>query len=404
MRGIDGVPADTDRDNGFKRALAENPGITVVKETFTGWDPATGAQQINDIFASGMEFDGIWTSGIDIPIVEAFKTAEHDFVPIVGADNNEFVAYLDTEAANGLVGRGRDQPAAVGGAGVTLALKILGGEKPDRPLVTLTPEVWDNTTDAGKAKIKEAVDPELNAYYGGHVQRSPTWTTYSKADLIACKGPGELIPAPRDHRLWGGRPASPAFRAALDGHDMTDLCSRRRGVAKRYGAVTALRDASLAVRPGEVHALMGANGAGKSTLVKILTGAVRPDAGTSTFAASDAARPRPPRRGGAASSRVYQEPALIPDLDMLSNLRLTADADRAVPGVARGARDPGPGPRTTYIRDLPLPVLRIIDLARALAVEPSTAAARRDDRRAAGRPHRAGAGGRRPAASQRPVA
>ena len=45
------------------------------------------------------------------------------------------------------------------------------------------------------------------------------------------------------------------------------------GVAKSYGAVAALRNASLSVRPGEVHALMGANGAGKSTLVKILTGA-----------------------------------------------------------------------------------------------------------------------------------
>ena len=52
------------------------------------------------------------------------------------------------------------------------------------------------------------------------------------------------------------------------------------GVTKRYGAVVALRNASLSVRPGEVHALMGANGAGKSTLVKILTGAVHPDSGT----------------------------------------------------------------------------------------------------------------------------
>ena len=48
------------------------------------------------------------------------------------------------------------------------------------------------------------------------------------------------------------------------------------GIVKHYGAVAALRDASLSVRPGEVHALMGANGAGKSTLVKILTGAVAP--------------------------------------------------------------------------------------------------------------------------------
>jgi ribose transport system ATP-binding protein len=61
---------------------------------------------------------------------------------------------------------------------------------------------------------------------------------------------------------------------------VTDLLLEATGVQKRYGAVTALRDASLSVRPGEIHALMGANGAGKSTLVKILTGAVRPDGGT----------------------------------------------------------------------------------------------------------------------------
>src|SRR5574337_1030184 len=59
----------------------------------------------------------------------------------------------------------------------------------------------------------------------------------------------------------------------------TDLVLDATGVSKAYGAVVALHSASLAVRPGEVHALMGANGAGKSTFVKILTGAVRPDAG-----------------------------------------------------------------------------------------------------------------------------
>ena len=51
-------------------------------------------------------------------------------------------------------------------------------------------------------------------------------------------------------------------------------------IAKAYGATVALDGASFAVRPGEVHALLGENGAGKSTMVKMLSGLVQPDAGT----------------------------------------------------------------------------------------------------------------------------
>ena len=57
-----------------------------------------------------------------------------------------------------------------------------------------------------------------------------------------------------------------------------------QNIAKRYGAVIALRSADLVVEPGEVHALLGANGAGKSTLVKILTGVIGADSGTITLA------------------------------------------------------------------------------------------------------------------------
>jgi ribose transport system substrate-binding protein len=186
MRGIDGVPADSDRHAGFQRALGEFPGITVVEETFTGWDPATGAQQIQDIFSAGIAFDGIWTSGIDIPIVEAFKSANREFVPIVGADNNKFVSYLNSEP--GLVGAAVTNPPPVGGAGLNLALKVKAGTQSDR-VVTLTPEVWDNTTDEGKAKIAAAVDPELNDYYGV-TYNIPEWSTYEKSDLISCTAPG----------------------------------------------------------------------------------------------------------------------------------------------------------------------------------------------------------------------
>src|SRR4029079_1470052 len=103
----------------------------------------------------------------------------------------------------------------------------------------------------------------------------------------------------------------------------TDLLLEANEISKTYGAVVALKSASLAVRPGEIHALMGANGAGKSTLVKILTGAVRPDGATIAVHGHERTvhSPGEARRGGLVS--VYQEPALIPDLDIRSNLRLT---------------------------------------------------------------------------------
>ena len=150
---------------------------------------------------------------------------------------------------------------------------------------------------------------------------------------------------------------------------MTELLLEAIGIEKRYGAVTALRDASLAVRPGEIHALMGANGAGKSTLVKILTGAVKPDGGTIRLRGQERVvhSPAEARRTGMVS--VYQEPAIIPDLTVAENLALTETP--LEPFRARIAElgliklDLG-----THARDLPLATLRVVDLARALAIEP----------------------------------
>ena len=149
----------------------------------------------------------------------------------------------------------------------------------------------------------------------------------------------------------------------------TDLLLEATDIAKAYGAVVALRSASLAVRPGEVHALMGANGAGKSTLVKILTGAVRPDSGHIAVRGLERTihSPAEARRGGVVS--VYQEPALIPDLDIRSNLRLTETPLEAfrhsLDELGLGSVD-----LSVLARRLPLATLRIIDLARALAIEP----------------------------------
>jgi ribose transport system ATP-binding protein len=142
------------------------------------------------------------------------------------------------------------------------------------------------------------------------------------------------------------------------------------GVSRRFGSVLALRDASLRLMRGEVVALMGANGAGKSTFVKILTGALRPDAGHVRIRGREArvGSPAEARRSGLVP--VYQEPSLIPDLDVADNLRL---GDTPVAAFRDRVAQLGIGDLRldALIRDLPLATLRIVDLARALAADPA---------------------------------
>ena len=112
MRGAAGASADSDRDKGFKKALAEFPDIKVAQETFTGWQQDQGKQQ------------------------------------------------------------------------------ILDGQKPASQTVLVEPALWENVTDAGKAQLKEAADPSLSPEWPVSISIND-WTTYTKDQIVACKGPGE---------------------------------------------------------------------------------------------------------------------------------------------------------------------------------------------------------------------
>ena len=91
-------------------------------------------------------------------------------------------------------------------------------------------------------------------------------------------------------------------------------------VEKSFGAVRALRSATLRVQAGSIHALVGENGAGKSTLVKIVAGVHRRDAGTLRFQGQDVDFASTGESKGAGIAVIYQEPTLFPDLSVIENI------------------------------------------------------------------------------------
>ena len=109
-----------------------------------------------------------------------------------------------------------------------------------------------------------------------------------------------------------------------------------RDLTKRYGGVVALADMNLTVERGTVHAVVGENGAGKSTLMKILAGAVRPDAGTIALDGEAVTLDSPNAARKRGIGIVYQELSLFPERSVLANLFVNREPSRASASSRRG--------------------------------------------------------------------
>jgi ribose/xylose/arabinose/galactoside ABC-type transport system permease subunit/ABC-type branched-subunit amino acid transport system ATPase component len=99
-------------------------------------------------------------------------------------------------------------------------------------------------------------------------------------------------------------------------------------VRKSYGAVTALEEATFTVNKGEVVCLLGDNGAGKSTLVKIISGAIRPDAGSIALLGRSVRFKSPQDARAAGLETVYQDLALCSNLSIAHNMMLGREQTR----------------------------------------------------------------------------
>src|SRR5215207_3833226 len=122
---------------------------------------------------------------------------------------------------------------------------------------------------------------------------------------------------------------------ALSADPVVQPVLEARGINKHFGPVQALKDVNLSVYPGEVVALIGDNGAGKSTLINILTGVLPLESGEIVFAGGQVRFSSPHEARARGIETVYQDLAVAPHLDAVSNIFLGRERRLSgLPGIA----------------------------------------------------------------------
>ncbi len=150
------------------------------------------------------------------------------------------------------------------------------------------------------------------------------------------------------------------------------LALELREITKRFGALQALHEASLCVRPGTVHALLGENGAGKTTLMRIAFGMLRPDSGTIAVRGVVRQMRAPADALASGIGMVHQHFTLVPGMTVAENLSLGGrgrwSARAAAARVSEIARRTGFTLRPeTLVETLPVGAQQRVEIAKALA-------------------------------------
>ncbi|MDA0160349.1 branched-chain amino acid ABC transporter ATP-binding protein/permease [Solirubrobacter ginsenosidimutans] len=183
-------------------------------------------------------------------------------------------------------------------------------------------------------------------------------------------------------------------KVALPGRDDKELQGAGLvvdGVTIRFGGIAALDGASLAVRPGGIHALVGPNGSGKTTLLNVITGIYVPDEGRVTLDARELTGNVPWRIARMGVSRTFQTPRLLKELSVRENILLGgypvehASTPEVIARLPRARRDAKllraradallsalglPIDPEAPAGELPHGRQRLVEIARALMAEP----------------------------------
>ena len=151
---------------------------------------------------------------------------------------------------------------------------------------------------------------------------------------------------------------------------------RLAGIFKYFSGVPALRDVSVEFYSGEVHAILGENGAGKSTLMNIIAGTLQPSEGEISFAGQPVPYMTPEIAASHGIGICFQHPAILDDLSVLENIRVTLPASvfagRPAQQVAQEMLDTVglQLPLRTRADALTVAQKHLLEIAKALALKP----------------------------------
>ena len=157
-----------------------------------------------------------------------------------------------------------------------------------------------------------------------------------------------------------------------------------RGLKKTFGAVVAADDVTIEVPRGARVSLIGSNGAGKTTFVNMVTGYMKPDAGSISLDGTDVTRRSPREITRLGVARSFQIPQLALEMDALENVLVAAACNAGVPSFTSPARAPARIERAMAllerfgladhahrrVAELPGGVRKLLDIAMALTGSP----------------------------------
>jgi len=163
VRGVPGNRVDRDRHDGFRQAMAANPGIQIT-EVVGNWDDGTCQKAVADSLAVNGAVDGIYTQGGSTGVTHALLDSHKPLVPIAGEGENGFRKLIVANAKDGLLGESAGQSPALSAVALKAAIAVLQGQTVPSEIRVPIPAANYKTFEAGKNYFPELSDTFFAAH------------------------------------------------------------------------------------------------------------------------------------------------------------------------------------------------------------------------------------------------